>query len=403
MAAKKENKMIGYLVISIIPIIGIIWAGVDGSIHSTHVKNAIEAEKQFETHFVEKLNSTTFKIKDKDGNYEDVVTPQIESANIVSIVPTTYETKKPYDPYPATDTSKSSYTIKLEADVVTPGTQTTLPTYNLEFEFYVTQEIFTSFTENFDNGKIGVHGELDNTFETYYSYNPKNAPIYKLIEHFDDYYQNVHLFSYQEEVYIGTGPEYIVGLIEEIGEVTLDNASDIKDIEKEYNALNEQEKSQVTNYNDLVAALDKLEVLEFEDQVNKVPALDTLTYNTAKNAFDNNVMKLYNGLSAEQLQTVSADVIEKYHALENYRYVIEIVYRVGKYNDGTNTKDSYIKTTVDSYNKLTVAQKALLETFNTESINYYEELEKEVAAYNEGKEEGKKITLSAKDQEPQSN
>ena len=57
MAQKKENKMIGYLVISVIPIIGIIWAGVEGIGHNKYVKDVIAVEESFEKHFVEKLNS----------------------------------------------------------------------------------------------------------------------------------------------------------------------------------------------------------------------------------------------------------------------------------------------------------------------------------------------------------
>ena len=51
MAQKKENKMIGYLVISVIPILGIVWAGVEGILHNKYVKDVIAVEESFEKHF----------------------------------------------------------------------------------------------------------------------------------------------------------------------------------------------------------------------------------------------------------------------------------------------------------------------------------------------------------------
>ena len=48
MAKKKENKAIGYIILSFIPLFGIVWAAVAGIQHNGYVKKAKEAEIKFE-------------------------------------------------------------------------------------------------------------------------------------------------------------------------------------------------------------------------------------------------------------------------------------------------------------------------------------------------------------------
>ena len=57
MAAKKDNKAIGNLIIAVIPLIGIVWAAVAGIQHNGYVKDVKQAEEQFEAKLVEKINA----------------------------------------------------------------------------------------------------------------------------------------------------------------------------------------------------------------------------------------------------------------------------------------------------------------------------------------------------------
>ena len=51
MAKKKENKAIGYVILSFIPLFGIVMAAVEGIQHSGFVKEARAAELKFEEKF----------------------------------------------------------------------------------------------------------------------------------------------------------------------------------------------------------------------------------------------------------------------------------------------------------------------------------------------------------------
>ena len=270
MAAKKENKMTGYLVISIIPIIGIIWAGIEGTVHSSYVKKAIEAEDVFEKHFVEKLNATEYK--DADGNV--IVVPEIESANIVSIVLKPQAAKLASGPYPSTSEAVVSYTVQIGADLLVPSSEQELSekSYKLVYEFFVPFNIYSDIANNFDMDKIGIYGEADYTYLTYYDYNPKNAPIYKLAEHFDQCYTNVLLFSYENVTLINYGGSgSVIQLINEIGEVELSDKELLSKIAASYGRLTDEEKSEVDNYAVYEAAVFKLSVLEVEDMITKLP------------------------------------------------------------------------------------------------------------------------------------
>ncbi len=116
MAKKKENKYVGYLVISIIPIIGIVWAVVAGIVHNGYVKSAQKEEIAFENQFKTELNKLNDYVnKDDQDNkyYMDKAFPAInEDLNVTNAKLTSYDNKLLFDDV---NTSKS-YTITLGAN-----------------------------------------------------------------------------------------------------------------------------------------------------------------------------------------------------------------------------------------------------------------------------------------------
>ena len=77
--------------------------------------------------------------------------------------------------------------------------------------------------------------------------------------------------------------EYVVQLIQEIGDVSLESEEKIRKAQTEYNSLTNNEKEQVTNYSDLTAANDKLtSLIQAEKERILQEALEPLLEDTDK-------------------------------------------------------------------------------------------------------------------------
>ena len=399
MAQKKENKMIGYLVISVIPILGIVWAGVEGILHNKYVKDVIAVEESFEKHFVEKLNSiektnvpTLNKVlEDKklaEDKYAAISFPKdIVSADIVSIVPYSYGAKLDADPFASSSTNPSSYTVRVGANLIAGATDEAAAIYGIDFEFMIDYATYESFTANYDKDFITTLGEKQYTYETYYNDNPRNSPIYKLVEHFDNYYLNVLNYEYNEvDVVSLTGASAVIDMINTIGEVTLEDLELLDKIKALYDILPQAEKDSVSNYSIYEEAVKYCRVLSFIEQVANLPSEDELINDYVQYGVDiENAMKAYEIIVGSYTEEEFAelpleDTIEHYEQMVLTLGHSKFFYYVdGAREEGIS--DSQFKTrakgAVNAYNEsLTVEQKHLI------SEEYYGYLHAIIEKYN---------------------
>ena len=217
MAEKKENKAIGYVVLSFIPLIGIIWAGIVGIQHELIVKDAKKAEEAFEAKLVQKINETQIA---KDNN---IVLGEVD---LTSIVLNKYSIKLQNDDV---STNKFSYTVRLGTDPKTSydeNDNTVVDSFGFVYEFFVDADTYTTITESFENDKIGVLGYEEYVFETYCPDKPTSTPIYVIESIFDKYYAHTSYFEYNSEVYLGASPDTVIELINALpSEITLTKES----------------------------------------------------------------------------------------------------------------------------------------------------------------------------------
>lgn len=79
------------------------------------------------------------------------------------------------------------------------------------------------------------------------------------------------------ELTLDVSVEYVIGKIDEIGEVTVDKTQVIMSARNAYELLSDEEKAQVTNYDILAAAEEKLDELLVPDLIAKIDAIGDVT------------------------------------------------------------------------------------------------------------------------------
>ena len=157
--------------------------------------------------------------------------------------------------------------------------------------------------------------------------------------------------------------------INAIGEVTLDSQDTIEAIEAAYGQLTDEEKAQVSNYNTLVEAKAALEVLlaskaKVDTVIEAISAIGTVSKDSGTAI--SNAENLYNALSDEEKAQVSNynTLVEAKAALEaileseeKVTNVIEAINAIGTVNKDSGTA---ISNAENLYNALSDEEKALV-------------------------------------------
>lgn len=383
MAAKKDKKAIGNLIIAVIPLIGVIWAAVAGIQHNGYVKDVKMAEDNFEVKMAEKLNSLDLT---KENNIV------IKDLNVTSVIPSFYQTKLRDD---KVTTNNSSYTVKISANPtieVNENDEKYAASFELNYEFFVTADAYSEFLSSYAQGKNVIVGYEDYIYLTYYKDNPRSSVIYALDPLFDEFYANTLFYEYQDEVIYGLSPSLVVEMIDEIPDTLQANKNALNNFNKllseiatQYSLLSEEQKAQVTNYDLYNDAKELYAAKSVQLQIDELVDCDSsadykLSYSNALS----DVEKAYNKLSEEQKALVenAAKLQEQAFKLPIFKaeyYVLQCI------ND--NKTDTRIKTGVKFYNELSAEQKA---AYNAELLAKLKEF---VAEYNEGKADNKKLVI----------
>lgn len=383
MAKKDKSDVLGKLLIAVIPLIGIVWAGVAGIVHNGNVKDAKAAEEAFEVKFVQKVNELE-QVKEKNIT--------IEELNITSILPTFYSSKLSGD---TVSTNNSSYTVKIGANPTTVevtnkdgSVDTIVEKFGFEMEFFISQNAYAELNESYEQSQINTKGYKDYVYTTYSKNNPKNSVIYPLDNVFNKYHKNVLSIIYDDEIIVGANAEYIIDLIDSIpttleaSKAALSSYKElIANVKAEYSLLNEEQKAEVENYSKLAEAeaLYAAKVVQFD--ISELPAVEDFTAST--NTKLNNVRKAYNKLTDAQKQ-----LVENYDVLldREYHYAIWFVeYYIEAADEAYS--DTFVKNAVDNYNALSNEQKLAIDS------TLLSNLEKHIETYNNGKDDNKKLTL----------
>lgn len=127
-------------------------------------------------------------------------------------------------------------------------------------------------------------------------------------------------------------PDYktVINLIDRIGDVTLDSKTAIDTARKAYDALSEENKEKITNYDKLVAAEKKLSELEIEHVEKLIDAIGTVTLD--KEDQIKAAKEVYDALTdAQKKQVSNYDVLKK---------AIEKLEELKKADDKKETKES---------------------------------------------------------------
>lgn len=359
MAEKKENKAIGYLVIGVIPIIGIIWAAVAGVQHNGYVEEAQNAERAFETKLVEKINELDL-CKDNDIVVSDL--------NVTSIQINYYATKLKDDKI----NSGSSYSVRLSANPKTSENEAgeiTVDSFAFEYEFFITNQVYTEFSESFEQEKLGVVGYKDYVYQTYYSNNPRSTPIYALDGIFDKYYANTLYFEYNDDVLYGFSPETVIELIDELPDQLNSTTTELKQFKAsldailtEYNLLTEEEKAQVTNFTKYEQAQLLYGAKVVENSIDALVDNSEYTLSASRKAED--ARSSYNKLTEEQKAMVNN--VDKLIQKEFDYPILKSVYYLDKYIAENDI--GQLRNAVKFYNELSDEQKAAYDAAKKASL-----------------------------------
>lgn len=369
--AKKENKYIGYLVISVIPIIGIIWAGVAGIRHNVYVKQAVEEEKKFEVEFKNKLNTLENVTITDDLN--------ITSAKLIS-----YSTKLLNDTY----NKNASYTLELCANPKTHKVEdkVVIDSFDLTFEFFISQEQYTTISEHYSNDAISEVGYLDSLYQTYYANNPRKSPIYVIKDIFNSNYEHINYFEYKSDVFVGTTPDSIIDLIDSLGEIKYENKEQFNElgnkitlIETSYSCIKDDKKELVTNYEKLLDAKVKYQAKKVEGEIIELGSLDDINISTYSSSDTKitNAKRSYNSLTEEQ-----KGFVENYDhliACENKVLVVKVEYYINraeeeKANNDQQKFERFVNNAANFYNNLSEElAHQVEEEFLNKLISYVEE------------------------------
>ena len=160
-----------------------------------------------------------------------------------------------------------------------------------------------------------------------------------------------HVTNYKElledrKIYNDYRAEETSGLIEQIGEVTLDSYAIIDKAEKSYDALSEEQKKIVKNYEYLISAMEKMQELRIEDTKSKISAIEMITLDSGDNIKE--ARESYDKLTDDEKIK-----IENYDNLES----AEIEYEQLVVNNCISLIDSIGTVTLDSKSKIDEAKK----------------------------------------------
>ena len=175
--------------------------------------------------------------------------------------------------------------------------------------------------------------------------------------------------------------------IDGIGEVTLSSSSTIKATRTAYDALTDDQKKQVTNYDVLEAAEKKLSDLQVENVKNKIDGIGEVTLSSSSTI--KAARSAYNALTADQKkQVTNYDVLQKAESeLSDLQKADAVVTKIKNIGKVTLKSESKIKQARTAYNKLTDKQKTLVTNYDV-----LEKAEKDLADLKAADQVSKNIT-----------
>ena len=175
--------------------------------------------------------------------------------------------------------------------------------------------------------------------------------------------------------------------IDGIGEVTLSSSSTIKAARTAYNALTDDQKKQVTNYDVLEAAEKKLSDLQVENVKNKIDGIGEVTLSSSSTI--KAARSAYNALTDDQKkQVTNYDVLQKAESeLSDLQKADAVVTKIKNIGTVTLKSESKIKQARIAYNKLTDKQKTLVTNYDV-----LEKAEKDLADLKAADQVSKNIT-----------
>lgn len=434
MAKKKENKYIGYLVLSIIPLIGVVWAVGKGVIHNKYVKEAQVAEEEFEAHFKDELN----KLDASTIDVLDEVPTIVGDVNITHAKVTShgshfdrdkvnagssYSVEIGANPYtvlvdvPATGNSNtnkndgsisnsensnnssnsevsvgnsenSNNTSNSESNV----TKKEVIKYDLTFQFFITQAEYEDLCNSYDTNSINAQGVKDYLYQTYHEHNPKNSPVYKLRGVFDKHKTDINYYGYDKKVYCGISYDEVINMITNLGDITYESKTELDKIAAAIDELKLKNKDdtdaavkeKIPNYAVYEEALIiyKARVVE-HDILEGLPSPENVQYNDSHNITTQRTE--FNNLTEKQKEIISPEVEKKLILCEKWydvAWINHYVYNASKsinkvLEDGKVEKDEKktVENVVNRYNDMSYEYQIKIDeetmTIITNAVNAY--------------------------------
>ena len=156
--------------------------------------------------------------------------------------------------------------------------------------------------------------------------------------------------------------------ISAIGDVTLDSKDAIKDARDTYDALTDDQKKQVTNYNVLETAEAKLSDLQVENVKTKIDGIGEVTLSSSSTI--KAARTAYDALTDDQKkQVTNYDVLQKAESeLSDLQKADAVVTKIKNIGKVTLKSESKIKQARTAYNKLTDKQKTLVTNYDVLEI-----------------------------------
>ena len=172
-----------------------------------------------------------------------------------------------------------------------------------------------------------------------------------------------------------------------IGDVTLDSKDAIKDARDTYDALTDDQKKQVTNYDVLETAEAKLSDLQVENVKTKIDGIGEVTLSSSSTI--KAARTAYNALTDDQKKKVTNyDVLQKAESeLSDLQKADAVVTKIKNIGKVTLKSESKIKQARTAYNKLTDKQKTLVTNYDV-----LEKAEKDLADLKAADQVSKNIT-----------
>lgn len=372
MAKKKENKAVGYIILSFIPLFGIVWAAVAGIQHNGYVKEAKAAEIKFEEKFLGIVNELEVV---KENNIV------CEKLNITSALPRFYETRLSAD---KVSTNNSSYTVTLSANptFVTEDGSEVLDSFYLNYEFFINLDNYTKLTGNYQTDYVKSIGTSEYLFETYYPNNPKSSPVYVLDELVDEFSSNILMLEIDGISLVGVSSSSIIEMIDKLPEninYTKEEIdalnTKIKEIESELSLLPSDKHADVENLAELETAKSLYNSRNVEYMITLIGDKESYALSTNKKITDSR--SFYDKLTDAEKANVSnlADL-----EFAEFEYPM---WKVTYYVTGNKASNA-----AKFYNQLTLEQRN-----DYKADGLYEALLSVINTYNEGKEDKDKLTL----------